>query len=236
MAPGGAIVWLSCGIGPVPARPSGADSGGGAGREPAAIFAVSACADAVAAADDRPEEDEAAEDGAAEDGAAGVAAAPAASPGATAAKPGRRCGTPGRRACDWGTRNRGTRDRGTATGEPATGEPGNRGTRHGGTRGRHGLFLPPALLDRDRLPRRGHGLLVKGHLQALGGHPVRIAALLQPPDELVDLRVPHRGQLLPGLGLERGEEVVLGEQQVLGVVKRQPESRDPCRARPATGK
>ena len=44
VAPGGAIVWLSCGIGPVPARPSGADSGGGAGRGRAAIFAVSACA------------------------------------------------------------------------------------------------------------------------------------------------------------------------------------------------
>ena len=50
-----------------------------------------------------------------------------------------------------------------------------------------------------------------------------MAAFLQPPDELVNLRVPHRGQLLPGLGLERGEEIVLGEQQVLGIVKRQPE-------------
>ncbi len=50
VAPGGAIVWLSRGIGPVPARPSGADSGGGAGSEPAAILAVSACAAAVAAA------------------------------------------------------------------------------------------------------------------------------------------------------------------------------------------
>src|SRR5216683_8256705 len=29
--PGRTIVWLSCGIGPVPAWPSGADSGGGAG-------------------------------------------------------------------------------------------------------------------------------------------------------------------------------------------------------------
>ena len=29
---GGTICWLSCGIGPVPAMPSGADSGGGAGR------------------------------------------------------------------------------------------------------------------------------------------------------------------------------------------------------------
>src|SRR6516165_2186586 len=32
VSPGGTICWLSCGIGPVPARPSGADSGGGAGR------------------------------------------------------------------------------------------------------------------------------------------------------------------------------------------------------------
>ena len=49
VAPGGAIVWLSCGVGPVPARPSGADSGGGAGREPTAIRAVAARA-AVAVA------------------------------------------------------------------------------------------------------------------------------------------------------------------------------------------
>src|SRR5580693_2085335 len=60
VAPGGAIVWLSCGIGPVPARPSGADSGGGAGREPAAILAVSACAAAVPAAADGAAPDEAA--------------------------------------------------------------------------------------------------------------------------------------------------------------------------------
>ena len=50
VCPGGVIVWLSCGIGPVPATPSGADSGGGAGSEPAAIRAVSAWAAAVAAA------------------------------------------------------------------------------------------------------------------------------------------------------------------------------------------
>ena len=31
VAPGSAITWLSCGIGPVPAIPRGADSGGGAG-------------------------------------------------------------------------------------------------------------------------------------------------------------------------------------------------------------
>jgi hypothetical protein len=49
VSPGGVIVWLSCGIGPVPAMPSGADSGGGAGSEPAAIRAVSAWAVAVAA-------------------------------------------------------------------------------------------------------------------------------------------------------------------------------------------
>ena len=49
VAPGGAIVWLSCGIGPVPATPSGADSGGGAGSEPAAIRAVAAWAAAAAA-------------------------------------------------------------------------------------------------------------------------------------------------------------------------------------------
>ena len=34
MSLGGIIVWLSCGMGPVPAMPSGADSGGGAGSEP----------------------------------------------------------------------------------------------------------------------------------------------------------------------------------------------------------
>src|SRR5262249_1871228 len=33
VSPGGTICWLSCGIGPVPAMPSGADSGGGAGSE-----------------------------------------------------------------------------------------------------------------------------------------------------------------------------------------------------------
>ena len=60
VAPGGAIIWLSCGIGPVPAMPSGADSGGGAGREPAAILAVSACAAAVPAAADGAAPDEAA--------------------------------------------------------------------------------------------------------------------------------------------------------------------------------
>lgn len=42
VSPGGAILRLSCGIGPVPARPRGADSGGGAGSGPAAIRAVSA--------------------------------------------------------------------------------------------------------------------------------------------------------------------------------------------------
>src|SRR5271157_5249753 len=67
VAPGGASVWLSCGIGPVPARPSGADSGGGAGREPAAILAVAAWAAPVAAADDGPGDDEAVEDEPAED-------------------------------------------------------------------------------------------------------------------------------------------------------------------------
>ncbi len=102
VAPGGAIVWLSCGIGPVPARPSGADNGGGAGREPAAIFAVAACAAPVAAADDRPREDEAAEDEAAEDEAdAGVA-----------------CRAAGGVPCDHG------REAGLSAGEPASGEPG----------------------------------------------------------------------------------------------------------------
>ena len=64
VAPGGAIVWLSFGIGPVPARPSGADSGGGAGSEPVAILAVWACAAAVAAAADGAGPDEAAPGGA----------------------------------------------------------------------------------------------------------------------------------------------------------------------------
>src|SRR5581483_4599508 len=32
VSPGGTIFWLSCGIGPVPAVLSGADSGGGVGR------------------------------------------------------------------------------------------------------------------------------------------------------------------------------------------------------------
>ena len=155
VAPGGAIVWLRCGIGPVPARPSGADSGGGAGREPAAILAVAACAAPVAAA---------------EEAAAGVAG------GAARRRPQGprpRSRPVGRGTCRRGsrarrTRNRRTRDRGTR----------GRRTRNRGTGGRHGLSLPPALLDRDRLPRWGHGLLVEGHLQALGGHPVRVAALL----------------------------------------------------------
>src|ERR1700721_888082 len=36
VAPAGATVCRSCGVGPVPAWPSGADSGGGAGRDAAA--------------------------------------------------------------------------------------------------------------------------------------------------------------------------------------------------------
>ncbi len=101
VAPGGAIVWLSCGIGPEPARPRGADRGGGAGREPAAIFAVAACAAPVAAADDEPREDEAAADDAAEvEADAGVA-----------------CGAAAGVPWDHG------REAGLSAGEPAAAEP-----------------------------------------------------------------------------------------------------------------
>src|ERR1019366_3854040 len=40
VAPGGAIVWRSCDIGPVPATPSGADNGGGAGSASDAAWAA----------------------------------------------------------------------------------------------------------------------------------------------------------------------------------------------------
>src|SRR5271165_3748014 len=121
VAPGGAIVWLSCGIGPVPARPSGADSGGGAGREPAAIFAVAACAAPVAAADDEPRADEAAADEAAADEAAAdeAAADEAAADEAAADEAGMgvACGAAGGVPWDHGCAA------GLSAGEPAAGEP-----------------------------------------------------------------------------------------------------------------
>ena len=103
-------------------------------------------------------------------------------------------------------------------GNPWGGDPLGRGPRAG-----HGSLLPPGLAGRYWRQGRGRGRLLQGRLQAPVGHPERVAALLQLPGQLVDLRVPQRGQLLPGLGRERGEEVRLGEQQVLGVVQGQPE-------------
>ncbi len=78
VAPGSAIVCLSCGIGPVPAIPSGADSGGGAGREPAAIFAVAACAGGAPWDHGREADPPTAEPAAAEPATAEPAAEPAA--------------------------------------------------------------------------------------------------------------------------------------------------------------
>ena len=124
---------------------------------------------------------------------------------------------------------------GPAAARAGTATPGRRAVGRGPRAGR-GPLLPPALVGRYRRQGRGRGRLLQGRLQAPVGHPERVAAFLQLPGELVDLRVPQRGQLLPGLGLERGEEVGLGEQQVLGVVQGQPEPRIPGPARPATGR
>ena len=114
------------------------------------------------------------------------------------------------------------RDGDAGAGIPGRESPGP-GIPGPGSRAGRGPLLPPGLAGRYWRQGRGRGRLLQGRLQAPVGHPERVAALLQLPGQLVDLRVPQRGQLLPGLGRERGEEVGLGEQQVLGVVQGQPE-------------
>ena len=170
-------------MGPVPAMPSGADSGGGVGS--------------------------AAPGGPAGGAAAGAGAGPAA--GREPARPGDGA------ACGQG------RDGDAGAGIPWAGNLPGRDPLGRGPRAGRGPLLPPGLAGRYRRQGRGRGRLLQGRLQAPVGHPERVAALLQLPGQLVDLRVPQRGQLLPGLGRERGEEVGLGEQQVLGVVQGQPE-------------